>query len=274
MRSLFAFFFQIRFFILFVLLEAFCGWLIVRNNSYQSFAFLSSANRLVGGLYATTNRFNSYFLLGEENQKLLAENAALQQQLYTLRQAALLDSSILGTFDLQIIPAKVINNTLYLNENYLTINKGARHGIVRGMGVISPQGIVGQVKDVSDHFATAYSFLHSSVSVSSRIRRTKTLVTAKWLPTSGAVDYTQADLQYVPFHVSVEIGDTIETSGFNSVYPEGIPVGYVSQVFADTSKNFQTVRIKLATAFDQVSNVYVVADSLKNEKIQLESGNK
>jgi rod shape-determining protein MreC len=273
MRSLFAFIFRLRFFLIFVVLELLSAWMIVTNNSYQSFAFLSSSNQLIGGIYDMTSGVTGYFNLGIENEGLMAENKRLRQELYRLGQTALADSAFTHPFGLKMIPAKVTNNSILRNENFITLNKGSLQGVERGMGVIAPEGIVGLIKEVSDHFSTAYSVLHASISVSSQIKRTKTLVTTQWMPSGGANDYTTANLQHVPFHVSIQLGDTIETSGYNTVYPEGVLVGFVSEVIADTSKNYQTIKIHLATDFSRIGNVYIVGDSLKTEKVELEQKN-
>ncbi len=273
MGQLLLFLYRLRFFLLFVVLEVIAAWLIVSRNSYQGVAFLSSSNQLAGGVYNFTSGFTGYFDLQSRNQELMRQNARLLEQ---LQSAGYNDSTVADSLQqgvdqvYRVVPARVINNSVLLNENYLTLNKGSRHGIKRGMGVISSEGIVGHVKEVSANFSTVYSLLHSDVRVSSQIRRLKTLCTVKWNTESSVNDYLTASVLYLPFHVPVQLGDTVETSGYNAVYPEGIDIGVVNRVYTDTTRNFLTVDVQLSTDFSQIKDVYVLGDSLRPEKAAVE----
>lgn len=271
MRSLFLFIYRLRYFLSFLALELLAAWFIVTQNSYQGYAFLSSSNMVVGRVYQATSGVTQYFQLGADNLALAEENSRLRAALLAMEKNMPAKDSLSAEYNkYHVVPARVINNSVLFNENYLTLDKGRRHGIERGMGVISPQGIVGRIKEVSEHFSTAYSVLHADVSVSSQLAKTKTLCTTRWIPGNGPVDSRTADILHVPFHVKVAPGDTVETSGYNAVYPEGILIGTVKQVVADTAKNFQTIRVALATDFSNIKHVYVMKDSLKNEQLQLE----
>jgi len=278
MTELLLFLYRIRAFLLFAGLELVAAWLIVSRNDYQGFAFLSSSNSVVGNVYGVTSSVSGYFGLKDENEKLLRQNAELQRLLLEQEKGGGLTDSlrqyprpVAAEFPtVTVYPAKVINNSLWQNDNFLTLNQGTNVGIEQGMGVVSTEGVVGQVKAVSDHFATVYSLLHTNIQVSSQIKRLKTLCTTKWNTEYSQNDYTQASILYLPFHVPVEIGDTVETSGYNAVFPEGVPIGVVNQVRKDTARNFLTVTVELSTDFSKLKSVYVIGDSLKVEQKALE----
>lgn len=151
-------------------------------------------------------------------------------------------------------------------NNYLTIAAGTADGVKPGMGVVSPQGVVGRIKTVSEHYATVTSLLHSQMLISAKIRTSDTFGTIKW--TGG--NYRTVLLDYIPLHIKPVKGDTIVTSGYNTVFPEGIMVGTISSIEQEPDKSFYTIKVKLAVDFAQLSYVYVVENTKEEEREALE----
>ena len=83
MRNLFAFIYRYRGFLVFLVLEIFCGYLIVQNNNYQGAAFYNSANMYAGRVLEFQSEVSDYFRLVEVNRALVDENRRLQQSLTT-----------------------------------------------------------------------------------------------------------------------------------------------------------------------------------------------
>ena len=273
MRRLFLFIYKYRALLFFLLLQVVCGWLIITNNTYHSAAFYNSSNRVAGSIHAFTEGVRAYFMLSQENSQLVEENARLREQLERNRQSLLLSGSdlpkphyVLNQY--QYIPAKVIKNTTTLTENFITINRGRLHGIAPNQGVIGPDGIVGKVKAVSENFATVVSVLHKDMRVSSALLPTNTVGTTAWR-TGNA---TEAAVLYVPRHVEVAKGDSVVTSGYNAVFPFGIPLGKVSKVGIEPSAKFYDIELDLATDFYSLAYVYVVQSRLEAEKDSLQLG--
>lgn len=278
MRNLFAFIYRFRAFLLFVLLEALCIFLIVRYNTYQGAAMFNSANTYVGRVLEFQSGVTDYFRLASVNSKLAQENAVLRQQLMSYRQDAEADSTnqldttfFAATDSARAAPfilhaGRVINNSIRRTNNYLTLAAGSQDGVKPGMGVISPNGAVGRVKTVSKHYATVTSLLHSQMLISAKIKKDNTFGTIKW--TGG--DYRTALLDYIPLHVKPEPGDTVMTSGFNTVFPEGIMIGTISEVERELDKSFYTIRVQLSVDFAQLSYVYVVENPRRPEQDSLE----
>lgn len=273
MQRLFEFLYRFRAFFLFLLLEVLCGWMIVLNNTYQGAAFFNSSNALAGGIMSTTTSMSDYLNLGAVNQQLAQENAQLKSYLSRLSQMqAMMDSTGFQIKDsvlynqFEFRSAKLINNSVRRFNNFMTLDKGSDDGITPGMGVISANGIVGRVKSVSEHYATVISILHTSMSVSARISSSNTLCTVKW----DGRDPLEAEVLYVPRHIKVSEGDTLVTSGFNSIYPDKTLIGIVSEVELSESDAFVKIRTKLSTDYYTLSYVYVVNNKLKQEKDLLE----
>ncbi|MBX0335488.1 rod shape-determining protein MreC [Pontibacter sp. HSC-14F20] len=278
MRNLFAFIYRFRAFLIFVLLEALCIFLIVRYNTYQGAAMFNSANTYIGQVLEFQSGVTDYFRLASVNSTLAQENAVLRQQLMSYRQDAEADSTdqLDGTYFAATDSAKsepfilhagrVINNSIRRTNNYLTLSAGSQDGVKPGMGVISPNGAVGRVKTVSQRYATVTSLLHSQMLISAKIKKDNTFGTIKW--TGG--DYRTALLDYIPLHVKPEPGDTVVTSGYNTVFPEGIMIGTISEVERELDKSFYTIRVKLSVDFAQLSYVYVVENPRRPEQDSLE----
>ena len=279
MRNLFAFIYRFRAFLIFVLLEALCIFLIVRYNTYQGAAMFNSANTYVGRVLEFQSGITDYFRLASVNSTLAQENAVLRQQLMSYRQDAeadstdRLDATFFATSDSAksepfiLHAGRVINNSVRRTNNYLTLAAGSLDGVKPGMGVISPNGTVGRVKTVSKHYATVTSLLHSQMLISAKIKKDNTFGTIKW--TGG--DYRTALLDYIPLHVKPAPGDTVLTSGFNTVFPEGIMIGTISEVERELDKSFYTIRVKLSVDFAQLSYVYVVENPRRPEQDSLET---
>jgi len=289
LRNLFAFLFRYRGILVFGLLEVFSLYLLIKNSSYQRAAFFNSANAYAGRVLETRTRIYDYFRLVDVNRGLVAENAALRQQLYrsdlASRQPDSLaaplplrpgrrDSVLLGLRQLPIldpeyllIPARVLNNELHRVDNYITLNAGSNEGVKPGMGVLAAAGVVGRIKAVSEHYATATSVLHSKTAISARIQRDGTFGSIKWL----GDDPTHALLDQIPRQNLLVRGDTIVTSGYNAVFPEGILIGTIDSFVKEPDKNFWTVRVKLAVNFSNLTYVYVVSNRHKAERDTVEA---
>ncbi|MCS4433935.1 rod shape-determining protein MreC [Aquiflexum gelatinilyticum] len=264
MQRIFLFLYRIRAFLLFVLLEAIAISLIVSNNTQQGSAFFNSSNELSGSVFQTQSNIVDYFSLSSVNKSLMEKNAQLLSELEALRKPAdsifiPLDTAMYAT--MQFKGAKVINNSLRLSQNHLTINKGSNHGVRTGMGVINEQGVVGRVKSVSRNFSTIISLLHTELLVSSKIQTNDVFGSTKW----DGLNPQQAKLMYVPRHVVVEIGDQVVTSGYNSIFPEGIPIGTVIEVMPGTDTNYLDITLKLDTDFSKISYVYLVESFQQKE---------
>jgi len=270
MRRLFLFLYRYRAFLTFLFLELFSGWLIVQNNTFQGAKFFNSSNRLAAGILSTSGGVSDYFGLKDVNLQLADENARLRHQISQMKQSLYdinvgedRDYPVINKFDFQT--AKVIQNSIFYYDNYITINKGSDDGVEPGMAVISSKGVVGKVKNVSRNYAVINSLLHGSVQISSMLKRTNDLATTKW----DGVDPYQADLNFIPRHVELYIGDTVVTSGYNAVFPPNTPIGYIAKFDTKEGKPFHDVKIDLAVDFNQLSYVYLVKNNLREEQDSL-----
>jgi len=263
MQRLLDFLYERREIAIFLGLEILSIWLLVEYNNRYNASFFNSSNEVAASVSQTSNNISDYFKLSEINEQLMKENELLQEQLRKLKSHPSSFADTVNRF--KVIGAQVIGNTFDRSTNFITIAAGRKDSIEVGMGVISSMGVVGQVKAVSKNFSTIYSLLHPSLLISSKVKRTNTKSTVQWDQT----DYSYASLKYVPRHVKLQKGDSIVTSGFNSVFPEDILVGFVDAITLEDHMTFYEARVKLATDFTSLHYVFVIRDLLKQEKDSL-----
>ncbi len=271
MGRIFLFIYQYRAFFTFLLLELFCAWLIVKNNPYQGAQFFNSANTLVGGMNTYAQNVRDYFSLREVNVRLAEENARLYDKLEQLNQypgttsgSQRIDTALLHRFE--FVSARVVNNSVDRYTNTLTIDKGNNAGIKPGMAVMSSVGAVGKVKMASRHFSVVTSLLNINLRVSALVKRTGHFGTAKW----EGRDPTEIDLNFIPRHVNLQVGDTIITSGYSGVFPEGILIGTISTIELREEAPFYELTVRLAEDFRKLSFVTVIKSNLLHELDSLE----
>ena len=275
MRNLLNFLIKYNYWFLFLLLEVTSFVFLFRFNRYQQSLFFTSANAAVGAVYETTGSVKSYFHLRSINSDLLDRNLLLEQQLVALQNRLLqqgVDSATMrsieratpGTFRLH--EAKVIKNSLSFEDNYLTLDKGSADGIRPELGVVDARGVVGIVFKTSPHYALVISLLNSKSSISCKIAGSDYFGYLKWQ--GGDVQY--AYLKDLPRHAQFNLGDTVVTSGYSTVFPEGIMVGTVDDMQDSHDGLSYLLKVKLATDFGKVNAVRVVERSGQLEQLELE----
>jgi rod shape-determining protein MreC len=271
MKNLLIFFAKYNFFFLFVLLEVICVFLISQNNSYQSSSILNTANGISGNFYTALANTKEYLDLKGENDKLMLQNAMLMQRLKeTYDVIPLNESKISDTLYRQkysYITGKVINNSTNRRSNYITLNIGKRQGVMEGMGVFCPMGVVGVVKATSENFSSCMSFLHKDVMFNCKLKRDGTFGPLRW----EGDDYRFAYMYDIPTHARIVSGDSVITSSLSGLFPEGIHVGTIHEYGRRAGEATYTLKIKLSTDFKKINHVFVLKDIYKPERDSLES---
>jgi rod shape-determining protein MreC len=160
----------------------------------------------------------------------------------------------------------VINNSVDGYTNYITINKGSADGISAGMAVMSSMGAVGKVKRTSRHFSVITSLLNINLRVSGLLKRTGHFGTIQW----NGRDPQIVDFDFIPRHVKPVVGDTVITSGYSGVFPEGIVIGTIEEIELMDETPFYEMKVKLVQDFHKLSFVTVIKSNLLHELDSLE----
>lgn len=260
MRSLLDFIVKHSYVFLFILLEILSLVLLFGFNDRQKEAFFTSANSISGTLLEWRSGVDQFFSIRKENARLVEENTRLRDMLYEWADSQYVDQERAMSTG-KVVAARVVDNSIRKDDNYVTINKGRRDGISPGMGVYNPDGVVGVVMVAGKRYSVVMPVLNGNSSISCKKKGTDSFGFLEW---AGGNPYV-AQLKDMPYHSAVELGDTIVTTGFSSVFPENIPVGTVAGV--ERSKNGYTLKIQVNLACD-LSNlgwVYVHTETCDEE---------
>ena len=268
MKNLLNFLLKFHHFILFVILEVISITFIVSYNNFQKVKFLNSSNAISGKVYTEINSVKEFFTLKKQNEKLAIENTNLRKELLSIKQAGMnvLPVHQLDSSNVKLIPAKVINNSVNKQYNYITLNKGYRQGVRPDMGVICPDGVVGVIVNVSQNYSTALSVLNGRWSINSKLANSNYFGPLKW---EGKNPYL-AILNEIPYHVQVQEDDEVVTSGYSDIFPEGVLIGRVVKVGHSKGENFQEIWVQLSTDFSNLYYVDIIQNSMNIEKRQIE----
>ena len=242
--------------------------LLFKDNPYQQSVYLTSANRVSAAVYKAFDGITSYFHLHDINESLQQRNAALEMEVIELRSqlSALglehpdsLQQPALRQYS--FVMAHVISNSIAQPNNYITIDKGHIDGVSPEMGVIDQNGVVGIVNVVGPHASRVISLLNPHMRLSCKLKRSGFYGSLVWDGKSPQY----AVLEELPKHITFNKGDTIVTSGYSAVFPEGIIVGIVEGLARDMSDSFVSLRVRLTTNFSQLSSVRVITNSMKEQ---------
>jgi rod shape-determining protein MreC len=270
MRNILVFIVRYHFLLLFVLLEIFAITLLVNSTYYQSSAILKAGSRVTGRFYTSISNATDYLKLRTTNEQLAQENAMLRQ----MKGVSFLknDTSSFWVNDTlhkqqyQYIVSKVVLNTVGKRNNYIMLDKGSRSGIKKDMAVITSNGIVGTVVNVSENFSWVMSLLNKHTRISGRITKNNQMGTVIW----NGVDHIYGTLTDIPAHVKIAKGDTIVSSGYSYIFPAGIMMGTISDFRVEQGDHFYIIPFKFSVDFNALQYVYVVRNLMKDEQEALE----
>jgi rod shape-determining protein MreC len=274
MRNLLIFITKYNAFFLFIIFEVSALLIYIKYNSFQKATFINSSNEVTGNLYARIGWFNRYLSLTDNNDSLAKENARLRNQLKssfyidTVNRHKVSDTVFKRQYE--YIVARVINNSINRPSNYITINKGSKQGIAKGMGVICNLGIVGKVIIVSDHFSVIQSLLHKDSRFSAMLANNKEIGYIQW---GDDLDPHKGVLKDVSNNAVPKVGEAVVTSGY-SLFPVGIPIGKISNLHTKAGGYTLNMEVTLAVDFNKLQYVEVVDNKFAKEQEGLEAQQK
>ncbi|MCE2495963.1 MAG: rod shape-determining protein MreC [Flavobacteriales bacterium] len=271
MRSILIFLYRYHITLTFIGLELLALVLIARNHSFHGSVFWNGATQVTGRLYASVDYWREYFHLRKSNNLLVEDNAELYSRLpeaefdHHIKRVLRTDSTREQQY--QFFGGKVVNATYNKRNNYITINRGLRHGVRPRMGVFNTKGVVGIVKSASKHYSVVLPILHRDVMISAKFQGSDHFGILQW----NGQDHRFVKLRDIPVHAKFERGDTIITNGFSNIFPEGIPLGTIANAELVPSTNYYDITVELATDFGQLRYVYLIENKLKWERDSLEN---
>ena len=222
---------------------------------------ISSSFKLVG-----KNVFN-YMHLNEINKKLLAENIKLKALELIHFTKQLPENKVIDTFDFQVFGARIIKNSFNNARNYLMIDKGYQDGIEVEMGVISSDGVLGIINQVTANFSSVISILNRDLKINAGFKKNGAYGSLSWEGNHPK----RMKLDDVSTINTVMLGDTIVTGGMSDYFPHGIPIGKVFSFEKPEIEGYYDIEIELFSNLTQKKIVYILKNKKKFQLNQLKN---
>jgi rod shape-determining protein MreC len=269
MRNLLNFLARYNNLIIFLLLEGIAFYMLTNGNSYHNSRLVNGVRGITRGIEKKIYNTKSYLSLHEINESLAAENVALKNSIGQLvRKEKSVFFSVNDSIykqQYQHTSGEVIENSINRQKNFFTINKGTDQGIKVDMAVVSANSVAGVVVGCSGNYSVVMSVLNLDFKLSARIKSNGYFGSLSW----DGRDYRYAVLSEIPQHVLVNVGDTIETTGYSAIFPEGVIVGTVRD-YEKYGGDFYKISVSLTTDFKKLHFVDAIANLKKTEQLQLE----
>lgn len=191
MRNIFLFVRRYFNFILFLLLQGFSIYMIARYSNFHKAIFSNTANQFTGKINKGYDRIEYYFQLKKTNDSLVAANEKLYNKLkadFELPDTSsnfLIDSIQIDSMErfrkYHYYPAKVVYNSVSMQNNFIVLGRGASQNVKEGMGIIDPNsGVVGIVTEASADYAVVMSLLHKDSHLSGKLLKGGETGTLSW----------------------------------------------------------------------------------------------
>lgn len=256
---------------IFLILEAAALTMLYHNGIMQNIWISKGAQAVMGSVWGGTQRIKQYFSLRESNDALAIENHELRMRIAAYESIlgeVSVDSAILRLSEdkrFRYIPATILKMSRNTQHNYIIVNKGSEDGVTRGVGIITGKGAVGVIDGVGKHYSYARSFQNHGMSVSARIGKSGISGPMIW----DGINSNGALLKEIPLHMDIQVGDTVYTSGFSSIFPPDIPLGVTGEsriVNGATSE----IKVRLFEDFSALRHVTIVENLGREEIKELE----
>ena len=284
MFRLFKFFITYANVLVFWLLLLISFWMSSLGNERQRHVVGDLGLEVSGWISEQQNRVINYFQKDELISDLRSENRELNARLNRMKNQNSLYRGLIQRDSIkfaraqkdlaissevyQFIPCQIVRSTLNMNDNFIYLNKGKKHGIRKNMGVISTQGVAGKVIKVSENYCIALSALNRSFKLSAKTRSGGYLGVFSW----EGRDLSYGKLDIIPTNATIQLSDTVETSGEGISFPEGYPIGIITEFKPKRADAFYDITVRLLTEFQQLKHVYVVSPIHPEEWETLEEG--
>ncbi|MDP8228674.1 MAG: rod shape-determining protein MreC [Candidatus Electryoneaceae bacterium] len=152
----------------------------------------------------------------------------------------------------ELITAEVIGTSLDPGVRGILINCGEVDGVMDNQAVILPEGIVGRVYRTGKHSASVQLILDHNIGVAGRLLRSR----ESGIVHSSSQNYLMLD--GIPITASMEVGDTVVTSGLDGVFPPGVPIGTTANVNPASNGWLWNVEVTPMVKFGRLEQVFLV----------------
>ncbi len=270
MRNLLNFLAKYNNLVIFIILQGVAIYLLSTGNMHHNTVMMKGIRGITGRLEQRVSNAIYYFNLNKVNQRLAYDNAELANRLEKLSVSPgyivynVSDTSRKQQYSYTTV--RVVNNSINRQKNFITLDRGRLQGMDIDMAVTEGNRVAGVIVGVSDNFSIAMSLINIDFRISARIRSNGYFGSLTW----DGRDHRQAVLNEIPQHVIINPGDTVETTSYSAIFPEGLMIGTVAEV-EKPGGDFYILKVNLATDFRRLSHVNIISNIRKEEQTQLEN---
>lgn len=272
MRNIFLFLRRYFNFLVFFILQVFCISLIVQNSKYHHAMFGNTSNRITGRVNAQYNKIEYYFQLKKTNDSLVKANERLYNMLsQNFSVPDTLSKQVVDTIKIDSLTqyrkytymqARVVANSVTAQNNYVVLQSGQASQMREGMGIVDPNNaVVGVITEVSGQFAVVMSLLHKDSKISGKLRKTGETGTVSW----DGNKPNFVTLTGISKGVKMAKGDSVITSGFSAIFPKGLLLGRVDEVYIEQSTNNYRIVLRTGANFHNLEYAYVINNSQQQD---------
>ncbi|MCF7803035.1 MAG: rod shape-determining protein MreC [Candidatus Marinimicrobia bacterium] len=258
MSFLYDFIYKFREYILLVLAVLVSFVLMFSNDNPQVNAFRAEAVDFFAFVQEPLLKIERLNELQVENTRLHQRVVELSIQLQQRREAMLENQRLrkLLRFQneskLKIKPAKIINLGTSSLVNSATINLGAADGIHKNQAVVVSEGVVGKIIEAGDKASIVQLLTDVNFRLSVKTQRTRANGILLWQHDNICT------MDNVPKTLDVQVGDTVITSGYSDIFPEGLQVGQVITASNEIPGYHKRIQVRTSANFNELEEVFVV----------------
>ena len=191
----------------------------------------------------------------EQMDSVVAQNENLQSEIDKLKDTLDLNTVL---SDKVYMNATVVFRNIDYWYNEITIDKGSKNGIEKGMAVVTPKVLIGQITKVSNYSSTVKLLSNENMSdkISVKIKVKDDYVYGLIsMYDSKSNTYT---VEGISENVDIEKGADVVTTGMGTIFPSGLMVGTVKKVTTDNFDLSKVVEVKASVDFDDLDYVTVL----------------
>ncbi len=257
-----------------VLACVFCVVFLAAQNKFT----IPLTNRIVVTLLAPFQSVSS--TVGDKGSNLAdslvkiatvyQENKALKQEIQRLREKNMHDDELAAENNqlrailkykhehqqLQLLPAVVVARDASTWINNVVVNRGTSDGVRENMPVITPDGLVGYIIKVYGNYSIVELITDPRIVVGAMVQRHQSRVAG--LVEGDPSGNMTVRMFNIPRTADVIKGDSIVTSGLGGIYPQGIAIGTVQDIYNNPGGLLKYAILKPAVDFQTLENVAII----------------
>lgn len=230
--------------------------------------FGQTSNKITGKVNEQYDKIEYYFQLKKTNDSLVRANGRLYNMLaQNFNIPNSVNKQVIDTIKVDslteyrkytYLPAKVVANSVTAQNNYLVLQSAQAAQMRDGMGIVDPNNaVIGVITEVSGQFAVVMSLLHKDSKISGKLLKTGETGTVLW----DGKQPNFVTLTGISKGVKMAKGDSVITSGFSAIFPRGLLLGRIDEVYLEQSTNNYRIVLRTAANFHSLEYAYAINNS-------------